>query len=166
MIEAALRHVIAYQGILSKSPWPALDKHPLAKEGVQILPGFIGEMGLEVKGFLAQVEPWLRAGWKIPARRVALYPDGTAFSDTEYFERIDSISQYFGMRKIVATLAFNGARTPIYFGLSGKEGCSNSVPSLIKKLWKGIYPQNMKLGRSIRTGMVLKMLIQRVGITV
>ncbi|MCX8519542.1 MAG: hypothetical protein ORN21_05365 [Methylophilaceae bacterium] len=122
MLEATLRHVIASKSNFLASLWPALEKHPLAKEGSQILPGFIGEMGLEVKGFLAQVEPWLRAGWKIPARRVALYPDGTAFSDTEYFERIDSISQYFGMRKIAATLIFDAPPSPISLSLSGKEG--------------------------------------------
>ncbi|MEF3192078.1 MAG: hypothetical protein K6347_05985, partial [Campylobacterales bacterium] len=39
-----------------------------------LLPPFLGEMGVEIEFFLASVEPYLRSGWKIPARRPQLYP--------------------------------------------------------------------------------------------
>ena len=46
-----------------------------------VLPPYPGELGIEIRYFLARVEPWLRAGWKILARRPELYPEGSAVLD-------------------------------------------------------------------------------------
>lgn len=66
-----------------------------------ILHPFLGEMGLEVRGFLGQIEPWLRSGWLIPAKRPALHPEGTAFDDPEYFARLNEIKAEYGLSEMV-----------------------------------------------------------------
>jgi hypothetical protein len=50
-----------------------------------VLPPFPGEMGNEVRWFLGRVEPYLRSGWKILARRPEFYPAGSIIEDQEYF---------------------------------------------------------------------------------
>jgi hypothetical protein len=56
----------------------------------KILPPFLGEMGYEIRYFLAAVEPWLRSGWRIPARRPDYYPPGTAFADPALFAELNA----------------------------------------------------------------------------
>ena len=56
----------------------------------KILPPFLGEMGYEIRYFLAAVEPWLRNGWRIPARRPEYYPPGTAFADPALFAELNA----------------------------------------------------------------------------
>jgi hypothetical protein len=74
---------------LGFSPLEKLDLGP------KILPPFLGELGLEIRAFLGQVEPWLRSGWKIPSRRPSLYPQGTSFYDPVFFQRIDEIKNKY-----------------------------------------------------------------------
>jgi len=57
----------------------------------RVLPPYLGEMGYEVKYHLARVEPWLRNGWKILARRPDFYPPGTVVDAPEFFEALDQI---------------------------------------------------------------------------
>lgn len=57
----------------------------------KILPPFLGEMGFELRYFLAAVEPWLRSGWCIPAKRPEYYPEGTAFHAPEFFKEINDL---------------------------------------------------------------------------
>lgn len=61
-----------------------------------ILPPFGGELGHEVRSFLGRVEPWLRCGWKILAKRPDLYPPGAAFFDPAYFEQESALLQKYG----------------------------------------------------------------------
>jgi hypothetical protein len=81
-----------------------LEKHPFAIEKKLIQHPYLGEMGLEVRGFLGPIEPWLRSGWIIPARRPALYPGTSAFSDPAYFERVNAIKAIYGLREMVGRL--------------------------------------------------------------
>ncbi|MEF3190943.1 MAG: hypothetical protein K6347_00120, partial [Campylobacterales bacterium] len=69
-----------------------------------LLPPFLGEMGVEIEFFLASVEPYLRSGWKIPARRPQLYPRGTAFYDEELFAKIDTLIKQYQAKAIVSRL--------------------------------------------------------------
>jgi len=65
---------------------------PEPKIGVRrVLPPYLGEMGYEVRLHLARVEPWLRNGWKILARRPEFYPPGTAIHSAEFFKACDTI---------------------------------------------------------------------------
>src|SRR5271154_7331353 len=64
---------------------------------IKLLPSYNGEMGLEIINFLARVEPYLRNGWRILARRPALYPPGTAFHDPAYFEKLDQLIAKYGL---------------------------------------------------------------------
>jgi hypothetical protein len=57
----------------------------------KVLPPFLGEMGFEIRYFLAAIEPWLRSGWRIPARRPEYYPGGTAFADPALFAELDAV---------------------------------------------------------------------------
>jgi hypothetical protein len=84
--------------------FPPLEKHRYALEKRRILHPFLGEMGLEIRGFLGSIEPWLRNGWVIPARRTALYRPLTAFEDPPYFERINAIKSAYGLREITGRL--------------------------------------------------------------
>jgi hypothetical protein len=63
-------------------------------------------MGVEIRFFLAAIEPWLRNGWRIPARRPAFYPEGTAFADPALFAEIDALLSETGARPWVATVSF------------------------------------------------------------
>jgi len=68
-----------------------------AERPVKILPPFLGEMGFEIIHFLARVEPYLRNGWRILAKRPALYPPGTAFYDPAYFDRLNPLVAQYGL---------------------------------------------------------------------
>jgi hypothetical protein len=91
----------------------------------KILPPYLGEMGLEIRSFLAAVEPWLRNGWRIPARRPALYPAGSAFADPALFAELDEALRASGARPMVATVSFadgtGGAASRVTAALQGAE---------------------------------------------
>ena len=72
---------------------PVLTAAPaMPRVGVKrVLAPYMGEMGLEVRSFLARVEPWLRNGWKIAARRPEFYPPGTAIAAPEFFAAAEAI---------------------------------------------------------------------------
>ncbi len=61
-----------------------------------LLPPYPGEMGVEIRHFLGRVEPWLRAGWRILARRPELYPEGTAVFDPSFFAAEDNLFAAYG----------------------------------------------------------------------
>lgn len=61
-----------------------------------VLPPFLGELGVEIRYFLAAIEPWLRNGWRIPAKRPDLYPEGAAFSDPELFAELEAGAKRYG----------------------------------------------------------------------
>lgn len=105
MLRNAFRQALLLTIPGQSSPWPPLAPHPLATQGARVLPPFLGEMGLEIRGFLGMVEPWLRAGWKIPAKRPCFYPTQAAFADPEYFARIDLIKRDYGLSEMVGRLA-------------------------------------------------------------
>jgi hypothetical protein len=86
---------------------PALKPAPeMPRIGVKrVLPPYLGEMGYEVKFHLARVEPWLRNGWKILARRPEFYPLGTVVDAPEFFRECDAI---------MGELAIFGAGAGIY----------------------------------------------------
>ncbi len=109
--------VASCQIALPASLFPALEKHPLAHEGRKIMFPFLGEMGVEIRAFLGQIEPWLRSGWVIPARRVGLYPVGGAFDDPVFFDRVTEIKKAFGLYEICGRLAQHG--TPALKMLGG-----------------------------------------------
>ncbi len=50
----------------------------------RVLPPYLGEMGFEIRYHLAQVEPWLRNGWKIVAHRPEFYPPATTVDAPEF----------------------------------------------------------------------------------
>ena len=70
-----------------------------ADRPVKILPPFLGEMGFEIIHFLARVEPYLRNGWRILARRPALYPQGSAFFDAAYFDLLNPLIAQYGLHQ-------------------------------------------------------------------
>ncbi|MBB6252950.1 hypothetical protein [Nitrospirillum iridis] len=115
---------LAYDEIpFRASHFPRLEQHPLAAAGRQIMHPFLGELGLEVRGFLGQVEPWLRSGWVIPARRSCLYPELSAFEDPVFFERIDAIKKRFSLREMVGRLDHGDRHLTLNVasGLKGSE---------------------------------------------
>jgi hypothetical protein len=57
----------------------------------RVLAPYLGEMGIEVRFHLARVEPWLRNGWKILARRPDFYPPGAALAAPEFFAAAEAI---------------------------------------------------------------------------
>ncbi len=78
--------------LLNKTETEPLPSPQTPRIGVKrVLPPYLGEMGYEVKYHLARVEPWLRNGWKILARRPDFYPPGTALEAPEFFADLDTI---------------------------------------------------------------------------
>lgn len=68
------------------------------KIGVRrVLAPYMGEMGLEVRSHLARIEPWLRNGWKIAARRPEFYPPGTAIAAPRFFAAAQGVMTEFGV---------------------------------------------------------------------
>lgn len=65
-----------------------------------LLPAYPGEMGIEIRYFLGRVEPWLKAGWRILARRPELYPAGTAIRDDALFAAEDALFRRFGADRL------------------------------------------------------------------
>jgi hypothetical protein len=63
----------------------------------RLLPPYFGEMGFEIRYHLAQVEPWLRHGWKIVTRRPAFYPEGSAIAAPDFFAAADQILANYGV---------------------------------------------------------------------
>jgi hypothetical protein len=104
--------VDAYRGLTAtESPEIRVSRHPAADERA-ILPPYLGEFGFEVRIFLGAVEPWLRNGWLIPARRPELYPPGSAFADPEFFAEIDRLKQRHGGTEVLFGLAFGTSSRP------------------------------------------------------
>jgi hypothetical protein len=102
----------AYRGLTAtESPEIRVSRHPAADEGA-ILPPYLGEFGFEVRIFLGAVEPWLRNGWSIPARRPELYPPGSAFADPEFFAEIDHLKRRHGGTEVLFGLAFGSSPRP------------------------------------------------------
>lgn len=82
----------------TRNPSP-FKEHPgaISAQDGYIIPPFLGELGIEVLYFLAVIEPWLRNGWKIFARRPEFYPQGTAIANPDLFCKIDEIIQQYNM---------------------------------------------------------------------
>ncbi len=57
----------------------------------RVLPPYLAEMGYEIKYHLARVEPWLRNGWKIVARRPEFYPPGSVVEAPQFLAACDAI---------------------------------------------------------------------------
>lgn len=68
---------------------------PLPFHDYKFLPPYLGEMGPEVMFFLAMVEPWLRSGWKILAKRPELYPPHTAYACPPLFDKITALQKEY-----------------------------------------------------------------------
>lgn len=110
----AIHRLIAdsYRGEIGRDePEKALAKHPEAGE-FAVLPPYLGEFGFEVRFFLGAVEPWLRNGWSIPARRPELYPPGAAFADPEFFAHIDDLKRRYGGTEVLLGLSFGTSPRP------------------------------------------------------
>jgi hypothetical protein len=107
----------------TETPAAPLSRNPLADE-YAILPPYLGEFGFEVRFFLGAVEPWLRNGWSIPARRPELYPPGAAFLDPVFFAHIDELKDRFGGTEVLLGLSFGTSPQPwkeVKKELRGKE---------------------------------------------
>ena len=101
---ALIKDLIQSKTIAMEDPFEPLPKSPLLVNVKKILPPYLGEMGLEVRGFLGIVEPWLNSGWIIPAKRPGLYPHNRAFFDQIFFDRINEIKNYYHITEMVGTL--------------------------------------------------------------
>lgn len=63
-----------------------------------VIPPFLGEPSHEILLFLGMVAPWLRNGWKIPARRPELYPSGATIELPGLFADIDRLLLEYGAK--------------------------------------------------------------------
>ncbi|HEX4370690.1 MAG TPA: hypothetical protein VH019_05045 [Rhizomicrobium sp.] len=92
LYRAVIKHFFLNQEPANDAPLPAGRlKHE------RLLPPYFGEMGFEIRYHLAQVEPWLRHGWKIVTRRPAFYPEGSAIAAPEFFAAADQVLASYGV---------------------------------------------------------------------
>lgn len=79
--------------------WPEYKTEPAPQGDTQslLIPPYFGEMGHEIQYFLGAVEPWLRSGWQIIAKRPEFYPEGTAISCPVLFTEIAKLQLEFGV---------------------------------------------------------------------
>jgi hypothetical protein len=131
----------------------SVSRHPDADE-YAILPPYLGEFGFEVRVFLGAVEPWLRNGWSIPARRPELYPPGTAFADPEFFAEIDRLKQRHGGTEVLFNLAFGTSPRPWSGVRAELDGTAASLT--IEGLDGAFYRKLAMLERSIRHAVKLR----------
>jgi hypothetical protein len=97
-------------------------------QGRKVLPPFLGEMGYEIRYFLAAVEPWLRAGWRIPARRPEYYPPGTAFADPALFAELDAALDKVAAKPLAMSFdLLNRARGGVLVGANLNGGATLDV---------------------------------------
>jgi len=99
----------------------SVSRHPDADE-YAILPPYLGEFGFEVRFFLGAIEPWLRNGWTIPARRPELYPAGAAIADPEFFRQIDTLKREHGGTEVLFGLSFGASPSP-WKNVAIRDGC-------------------------------------------
>src|ERR1700744_5107709 len=92
LYRAVIKNFFLNQEPLGTTPLP-----PGRLSGERVLPPYFGEMGFEIRYHMAQVEPWLRHGWKIVTRRPAFYPEGTAIAVPELFAAADQILKSYGV---------------------------------------------------------------------
>jgi hypothetical protein len=138
----------AYRGKpVADAPEFPLPRHPFADE-FAILPPYLGEFGFEVRVFLGAIEPWLRNGWTIPARRPELYPPGTAIADPEFFAYIDRLKEKFGGTEVLFSLAFGGSAAPWSSMKLETKGSTTALS--IEQLDNPFYQKLAMLERSIR----------------
>jgi hypothetical protein len=81
---------------LNQTPSNAAIVPPGRLGAERLLPPYFGEMGFEIRYQLAQIEPWLRNGWKAVTRKPAFYPEGTAIAAPEFFAAADKILRHYG----------------------------------------------------------------------
>jgi hypothetical protein len=60
-----------------------------------ILPPFLGELGYEIRYFVAFVEPWIRSGWRVVSSRPSLYPDGSVVECPEFYKQLKLLSRRY-----------------------------------------------------------------------
>jgi len=99
---------------------------------VKILPPFTGEMGMEIIHFLARVEPYLRNGWRILAKRPAFYPPGTAFYDPAYFDRLNPLIAQYGLHPTPVGLRQPMQRAAQYFHTQVVRGSQEQIELQIR----------------------------------
>ncbi len=99
---------------------------------VKILPPFLGEMGIEIIHFLARVEPYLRNGWRILAKRPAFYPPGTAFYDPAYFDRLNPLIAQYGLHPARVGLRQPMQRADKYFHTQVLRGTPEEIELRIR----------------------------------
>jgi hypothetical protein len=104
LYRAVIKHVFLNQEPANDGPLPAGRlKHE------RLLPPYFGEMGFEIRYHLAQVEPWLRHGWKVVTRRPAFYPQDSAIAAPESPKR----SNRCAIASSPGCPCWTGARPPV-----------------------------------------------------
>lgn len=128
----------------SKLNFPAQIK----SDSSPILPPFMGEMGLEIMGFLPTIEPWLRNGWKIYARRPEFYPPDCAIYDEGLFEKIDKLMVDYHHYPLGNGTIIKGPRVPknANFNLQGKK-CNFLMK--YNQEWQETMPTNVQFHRDL-----------------
>ena len=101
------------------------------------LPPFPGEMGIEIRYFLGRVEPWLRVGWVILARRPAFYPPGTTVVDEAYFAAESDLFARYGARRLAFGPKLEVAH-PRWLPLLSKRRTLKSQANLMKE-WRSLF---------------------------
>src|ERR1700744_137648 len=90
LYRAVIKNFFLNQEPLGTTPLP-----PGRLSGERVLPPYFGEMGFEIRYHMAQVEPWLRHGWKTVTRKPAFYPEGTTIAAPEFFAAADRILKHY-----------------------------------------------------------------------
>ena len=120
----------------------------LCFQGVEglLLPSYPGEMGIEIRHFLGRVEPWLRAGWRILARRPEFYPDGAAVSDPFFFALEDRLFASYGAVRLAVGPHM---RHPEHGRLSfARRRIAGRKALRLQAEWRGLIRRRMQLSES------------------
>lgn len=76
----------------------------------RILPPFLGELGYEIRHFVALVEPWLRSGWKLISKRPELYPPGTTLYPKDLFDQISALKEKYNGQEVHSVICIEYKR--------------------------------------------------------
>jgi hypothetical protein len=111
----------------------------------KILPPFLGELGYEVRHFIAIVEPYLRSGFKLISKRPELYPDGTTLFTPDLYQEISKLKKKYNGQEVHSSICVEFSNP----NCLSQETLNNKNNEFENELRKLLIPYIDRPGRTV-----------------